>query len=288
MKIQLTPSSKIGIVGLGLIGGSLGLSLQKLGFEVHGVTHKQISADRAQERGLANLISTDLNILKDCKVIFIALPLEKLLSPDQDLIKALPVNAVITDVGSVKAPVLKVWQNLHPYFVPSHPMAGTNNSGVEAGTASLFHNKLWVSTPNATTNHEALEIVKNIAISLGCKWITADAMSHDQAVALISHLPVLVSAALISTASNQGEEFILSLCKSLASSGFEDTSRVGGGNPELGMSMVKHNYSAVINSLNSYQKVLNKFQDLILSKEWESLHEELKKTNIQRPDFINH
>tara|TARA_Y100001968_G_C19405118_1_gene743234 strand:- start:855 stop:1721 length:867 start_codon:yes stop_codon:yes gene_type:complete len=287
MNVKLKTSKKVGIVGLGLIGGSLGLALQQIGFQVYGLTHRRVTATRAKERKLVNVVSTDPKILKSCDIVIIASPLEHILNPDINLINSLPTEAVITDVGSVKEPILKIWEKLHPYFVPSHPMAGNINTGVEAGTKDLFTGKPWVATPNKNTNQNALEVIQNLAMSLGCKWITADANTHDQAVALISHLPVLISAALLKTASTAQDQAILNLSKSLASSGFADTTRVGGGNPELGISMVKHNYSAILESLNSYQESLNQLQELIKSKRWEHIHNELVKTNLSRPKFLN-
>ena len=133
MKPTSENSKTIGIVGLGLIGGSLCLDLQNLGHKVHGLAHRAKTVSRAKERGLAQVIDTDPKILHDCSVVIIALPLAKILQPDPKLIEALPPQAVITDVGSVKSPVLEVWKNIHPYFVGSHPMAGTEKAGVEAG-----------------------------------------------------------------------------------------------------------------------------------------------------------
>lgn len=277
----------IGIVGLGLIGGSLGLDLQKLGYQVHGLVHRSSTAKRAQERGLAQIISTDPKILNTCSIIILALPLEQLLEPDPQLINELPMKAVITDVGSVKTPILEVWQKLHPNFVGSHPMAGTNKEGVEAGIENLFKGKAWVSTPSANTNLEAVEIIKKLAISLGCNWITTNANIHDQAVALISHLPVLISAALLKTLSSEEEESVISIAKVLASSGFADTTRIGGGNPQLGSSMIANNTSAVLRFLNSYKESLNKLEETIISQNWSSLKEELEKTKDIRPDFLN-
>lgn len=277
----------IGIVGLGLIGGSLGLDLQKLGYQVHGLVHRSSTAKRAQERGLAQIISTDPKILNTCSIIILALPLEQLLEPDPQLINELPMEAVITDVGSVKTPILEVWQKLHPNFVGSHPMAGTNKEGVEAGIENLFKGKAWVSTPEANTNLEAVEIIKKLAISLGCNWITTNANIHDQAVALISHLPVLISAALLKTLSSEEEESVISIAKVLASSGFADTTRIGGGNPQLGSSMIANNTSAVLRFLNSYKESLNKLEETIISQNWSSLKEELEKTKDIRPDFLN-
>ena len=100
-------STNIGIVGLGLIGGSLGLDLQKLGYTVYGITHREETAKKARERKLAQIISTDPNSLKHCSIIFIALPLDELLNPKSFLMDAIPKHAVVTDVGSVKVPVLK-------------------------------------------------------------------------------------------------------------------------------------------------------------------------------------
>ena len=124
---------RVGVVGMGLIGGSIALDLTQQGVEVHGLVHREVTAQRARSRGLASLISTDPSCLQDCDLVILALPLESLLTPAESLLKALPEQAVVTDVGSVKAEVLAVWRDLHPRFVGSHPMAGTAQAGVEAG-----------------------------------------------------------------------------------------------------------------------------------------------------------
>ena len=108
MELKTKPSENIGIVGLGLIGGSLGLDLQKLGYTVYGITHREKNAQKARERKLAQIVSTDLSVLKHCSLIYIALPLEQLLNPSSALINSIPRNAVVTDVGSVKVPILSL------------------------------------------------------------------------------------------------------------------------------------------------------------------------------------
>ena len=152
MELQSKPSENIGIVGLGLIGGSLGLDLQKLGYTVYGITHREETATKARERKLAHFVGTDLSVLKNCSIIYIALPLKQLINPPSILINAIPRNAVVTDVGSVKVPILNSWNKLHPRFVPSHPMTGTERSGVKAGQHNLFKNKPWVVTPDQGTD----------------------------------------------------------------------------------------------------------------------------------------
>lgn len=284
-----TSSSKkcIGIVGLGLIGGSLGLDLQKSGWKVNGLVHRESTALRAIERGLAQTISTDPKILNNCEIVILALPIKDLLNPPPSLINALPKNSVLTDVGSVKSPILKVWEKLHPNFVPSHPMAGTNKSGVEAGQLELFKNCPWISTPNKKTNAQALQRIEKLAISLGSKWMTAEAGLHDQAVALISHLPVLISAALLKTLNNEQNPSILKLAMDLASTGFIDTSRVGGGNPNLGRSIVETNNAEILKALSAYRWSIESFEEAIISQNWNQLEKELEQTKNLRNQFLD-
>ncbi|WP_320666854.1 prephenate/arogenate dehydrogenase [Prochlorococcus sp. MIT 1307] len=280
-------SNCIGIVGLGLIGGSLALDLQALGFKVHGLVHRATTATKAKERGLAQVISTDPKILSDCDLIILALPLDQLLKPSQSLLKALPPSAVITDVGSVKAPVLKTWTKLHQRFVASHPMAGNANSGVGAGQIELFKHRPWVATPDTNTDTEALKKVQDLALALSSEWITAEAEMHDQAVALISHLPVLISAALLKTLCNERNPSLLELAKKLASTGFADTTRVGGGNPTLGTGMMENNSSAILRALSSYRWSLEQFEEAMISQHWSQIQAELEKTQTLRPEFLN-
>ena len=183
-------AAQAGVVGLGLIGGSLGLDLQSRGWRVQGLVHRQATAERALARGLVSAVSTDPACLRGCDLVILALPIPLLLNPAPELLEALPRDAVITDVGSVKRPVLEAWKGRHPRFVASHPMAGTAAAGVEAGLADLFQGRPWIATPDTETDPEALAVVEAVARDLGSHWLTAGAAQHDQAVALISHLPV--------------------------------------------------------------------------------------------------
>ncbi len=286
MEFKTKTSQNIGIVGLGLIGGSLGLDLQKLGYTVYGITHREETAQKARERKLAQVISTDTSLLKNCSLIYIALPLEQLLNPSSVLINAIPRSAVVTDVGSVKLPILDTWNKLHPRFVASHPMTGTEESGVYAGQHSLFKNKPWVVTPNQETDQRALEMVQQISLSLGSIWISSEAQIHDEAVSLISHLPVLISAALLNTLSTDINPSIYSLAKSIASSGFADTSRVGGGNPALGVSMSKFNKANIKRHFSYYRNSLDLFEKYLLEENWNEIEKILINAQKERQNFI--
>ena len=276
----------IGIVGLGLIGGSIGLDLRSHGVEVQGLVHRQQTADRALARGLVSAVSTDPRCLQRCDLVVLALPIPALLQPDPALVDALPRNAVITDVGSVKQPVLDRWKPLHPRFVASHPMAGTALAGVEAGQRDLFRGRPWIATPDAGTEPEALARVQGLATQLGSQWFTAAASQHDQAVALISHMPVLVSAALLRTAGDERDPEIRQLAQALASSGFADTSRIGAGNPELGVAMASSNREAVLKALAAYRWSLEQLEDAVLQNNWDQLRRELSRTQELRPRFL--
>jgi len=287
MQLKTKPYKNIGIVGLGLIGGSLGLDLQKLGYTVYGITHREKTAQRARERKLAQIVSTDPSVLKNCSLIYLALPLEQLLNPSSALINAIPRNAVVTDVGSIKLPILNTWNKLHPRFVASHPMTGTEESGVNSGQPNLFKNKPWVVTPNKETDQKALDIVHQMSLSLGAQWISSEAQMHDEAVGLISHLPVLISAALIKTLFTDINPSTYSLAKSIASSGFADTSRVGGGNPVLGVSMAKFNKASLKRHLSSYRNSLDLFEKYLLEEKWNELEKILINTQEERQNFIS-
>ncbi|EAU70221.1 prephenate dehydrogenase [Synechococcus sp. BL107] len=280
-------TKRVGIVGLGLIGGSLGLDLQADGWDVQGLVHRSATAERAKERGLVSDVSTDPACLDGCDLVILALPIPLLLHPEPSLLEALPAEAVITDVGSVKQPVLEAWRGRHPRFVASHPMAGTALAGVEAGIKGLFRGRPWIATPEPKTDPSALAMVQSLALSLGSHWLTAAAAQHDQAVALISHMPVLVSAALLRAVGDERDPEIRRLALVLASSGFADTTRVGGGNPDLGVAMASTNREALLRSLAAYRWSLEQLEDAVLQENWPQLQIELKRTQALRPGFLD-
>ena len=268
-----------GVVGLGLIGGSLALDLRAQGLAVRALVHRQATAERARQRGLADQVSTDPAVLADCALVVLALPLDRLLEPSSELLAALPAGAVVTDVGSVKGPVLDRW-GPWPRFVASHPMAGTAQAGVEAGLTGLFAGRPWVATPTDATDPEALAVVRGLAEAVDARWIECPAADHDQAVALISHLPVLLGAALIEAAGQAP------LARALASSGFADTSRVGGGNPELGTLMARYNREALLEALSRYRTSLEDLEQRVRGGDWPGLAQRLSQAQAQRPEFL--
>ncbi len=277
----------IGIIGLGLIGGSIGLKLQTLNHSVYGVANNESNAKKAKDRKLANYISCDLSILRNCSLVILALPIKDLINPTQELIDAIPSNAVLTDVGSIKKPIVKVWETIHPLFVGSHPMAGTEKNGTEAGYTELFDGAKWIITPTSKTSIYAIEKLSKLISTMDCKIYRANPTEHDQAVALISHLPIFLSSCLIQTANDNKNNSFLKLAKEIAARGFADTSRVGAGNPELGLDLAKYNKDNILDNLKLFKEYVDDFENIVSNNNWVLLNEILQNSRQVRPDFLS-
>lgn len=277
---------KIGIVGLGLIGGSLAIDLHSQGHTILGVSRRQTTCEQALVHGIVDDASTDLRLMSAVDVVFLCTPLGAIEATVTQLIPVLAPETILTDVGSVKVSVVDTiaprWQN----FVGGHPMAGKAESGLEAAVPNLFVNKPYVLTPIDSTPASALATVTRLVQSLQCRIHQCQPEEHDRAVAWISHLPVMVSSSLIATCLGESEPAVLNLAQKLASSGFRDTSRVGGGNPELGVMMAKYNKQALLQSLHSYQNQLDQFIQWIEQEDWFTLEQQLTRTQQARPDFL--
>jgi arogenate dehydrogenase (NADP+) len=165
-------------------------------------------------------------------------------------------------------------------------MAGTAQAGVEAGQRQLFQGRPWVITPDDNTDPGALEAVGELASAVGSQTVFCTAEAHDRAVALISHLPVLVSAALLEAADRGATGDDQVLARALASSGFADTTRVGGGNPELGTLMCRWNREAVLSALRHYQAGLDTLIEAVQQEDWPALQARLQQGQAIRPDFL--
>jgi arogenate dehydrogenase (NADP+) len=278
---------KIGIVGLGLIGGSLAIDLRQLGHTILGISRSPKTCQQAIARNIAHQASPELSLLAPAEIIFLCTPIAALQSTVEQLIPHLNPATILTDVGSVKASVVEaiapLWQN----FVGGHPMAGIAESGLDAALSGLFIDRAYVLTPIATTPPPALEVVAEMARSLQSKIYQCHPADHDRAVAWISHLPVMVSASLIAACMAEADPTVLDLAQKFASSGFKDTSRVGGGNPELGVMMARYNQAEIVRSLYTYRHQLDQFIEQIEQGNWVELDRLLGQTQGDRPSFLS-
>jgi arogenate dehydrogenase (NADP+) len=275
----------IGILGLGLIGGSLGLDLVRLGYTVVGVSQRIQTCAIACERGAVTVAGTHWALLKAADIVFNCLPMDKVHGSMERLVTLLRPGTVVTDVASVKMPFIESATAIWPWFVGGHPMAGTAHQGITAALPHLFRERPYVLTPIPATNPDSLAQVQHLITALEAQLYTTDPASHDQAVALISHAPVFISAALLLT-TQSAPPGIQHLAQQLASSGFADTTRVGGGNPELGLNMALYNRAALLEQLGSYQYVIEKLRENIAQGDGQALETLLKQSQQLRQDYV--
>lgn len=218
---------KIGVVGLGLIGGSIFKDLISLGYDVVAVSNSQQGVN----------ISNDYSVLADCNIVFVCSAMNKTLDILDKLEEVLRPETVVTDVCSLKQ---FVCQKSRPYkFVPSHPMAGTEHKGFENSFEGLFKGAKWVITPVFGESAELVEIIKK----LGAKPVITTPDKHDEAVALISHMPMVVAQAIFKTAQDND------LALEIAASGFRDMTRLAMSNTEMANDMVQMNSENIQMSL---------------------------------------
>lgn len=278
---------KVGVVGLGLIGGSLGLALRPLGHEILGVARRPETADRAIELGIADRAGCELSLLADADLVILCTPIGAIEPTVRQLIPHFSPSTVLTDVGSVKQAIVQAIEPLWPNFVGAHPMAGTADSGIEAALPDLFVGRPFAITPTDRTPAEAIARVTAIAQDLRSILYRCTPEQHDRAVAWISHLPVAISASLIAACGAEPDPETLALAQSLASSGFRDTSRVGGGNPELGVMMAQFNRPELLRSLQRYRDQLDQIIGAIDQQDWAALQTCYEQTQQARSAFVD-
>ena len=225
---------KIGIIGLGLIGGSIFKDLIDLEYEVKAVSRSQNGEN----------IYKSYEDLKDCEIIFVCTPMNKTLKVLDELENIISVNTVVCDVCSLKK---FVSEKERPYiFIPSHPMAGTEHKGFENSFKGLFKGAKWVITRKANGVEKLIEIIKK----LGAEPVFATAAEHDEAAAMISHMPMVIAQALFLTASQNP------LALEIASSGFRDMTRLALSNEEMANDMVTMNAENIQKAILKLYKVI--------------------------------
>lgn len=238
---------KIGIVSLGLIGGSLFKALIQSNNQIYVVTRNLETIEKVEQQ--ATLVSNNMDILSECEIVFVASPINKTLEILDELENIVAKNCIVLDCASVKEFVMK---KQRPYkFIGSHPMAGTENSGYDSSFKELFQGAKWVLTPSSNVHCEDVEKVETIIYSLGAEPIIADPKEHDMAVALISHLPLLISQSLFKNAQDN------KLALKLASSGFRDMTRLAMSNLEMANDMALYNNTNIQIALEKLINVTN-------------------------------
>jgi len=269
---------KVTIVGLGLIGGSLGMAIKKKKLaRVIGLTRDKSKAALAVKLNAVDYASTNIRgLIQDADIIFICYPMHLIIPEIKKIMQFIKPGTIITDVASSKEQIVKEAEKTMPkgiFFVGGHPMAGKEKAGLEEAEADLLEGNNYILTKTAKTNKNALDTVKSLISGLGAKVSVLAPDVHDSIVAGISHMPVAVAAALVDSVGGSGK-----LCDDMmqfAASGFRDTTRIASGDPDLGTGMFVTNKKAVIASINAFKKSLSEIEKLIKQGNAAAIREKL-------------
>ncbi len=259
----------VGIIGLGLMGGSLGLELQdkKIAKKVVGIDHNISHCEEALSLGLIQEIST-LDEIKKCDVIFLAIPVDAIIKSLISL-KDIGKKTTIIDFGSTKKRIVDATpKEIEKNFIAAHPMCGTEKYGPSAAIKELYDHRTVVLC-NTERNDEfhkkkAIEIFEKLNMNI----YYMDANEHDKHAAFISHLPHAISYSLANAVMSQEDpKSILAM----AAGGFKDMSRIAKSSPKMWSDVFKQNKDNLLSSINIFEKELDKVKELIKHENWEAL-----------------
>jgi prephenate dehydrogenase len=258
---------RIAIIGLGLIGGSIGLALKQNNWrraEVIGYARRRETASLARKSGAVDKTESDCRkAVRDADIIIVATPILAVREIFELIAPELSNGVIVTDTASTKVQVLQWAREILPRttsFLGGHPMAGKEISTIKAATPDIFHKCVYCLIPLPETKRTAIQTMKDMVKALGANPLIIDAEEHDRLVAGISHLPLLMSAALVLvTAKNPSWPKM----SRLAATGYRDLTRLASGNPELGAHICLSNRAAIVSWIDAFIKELQNLRKLV-------------------------
>lgn len=281
----------IALLGLGLLGASIGHALKRGGL-AEKITGFDVSADvgkRAGEIGFIDALADSASAaVQDADIVFLNVPISAMAQVASDCAGRLKAGAIVTDIGSVKQAVIEAVQPVLPegvHFVAGHPIAGTENSGPEAGFAELFDGRWCILTPNETTDIAALTAVKTLWEKMGCHVDTMDATHHDLVLAITSHVPHLIAYNIVGTAADL-EQVTQSEVIKYSAGGFRDFTRIAASDPLMWRDVFLNNSEAVLEMLARFSEDLTALQKAIRWKDGEALFNLFEHTRNIRQEII--
>jgi prephenate dehydrogenase len=249
------------VVGLGLIGGSLGKALRARGWRVHGHDTDPARVDQALHLGVADAGGLD----RDAAITFVAVPVRSAVDAVKGVLAE--TSGLVTDVGSVKGPIADAIDD--PRFVGGHPMAGSELEGLDGADAEMFAGAVWVLTPTPSTTDDAFAAVAQVVASLGAEVVALPPERHDALVAVVSHVPHLTAATLMTLADARAEEHAALL--RLAAGGFRDMTRIASGHPAIWPDICEENRVAIVEALDGLIGGLTAVRTIVASSDRDAL-----------------
>ncbi len=251
---------RLAILGPGLLGGSIALAARRAGsFHVAAWARRPQAVAEMEQRGLADVVSSDLStVVKGADLVVLCVPIGAMGALARQIAPMLSPRAVVTDVGSVKSPVVDELRGIFGQagrFVGSHPMAGSEQTGIAAARAELFDGAACIVTPDEHSDHEAVEQVRALWRSLGGRALELSPSQHDEIVALISHFPHLLAATLVNIVGQKNAAAF-----DFSGPGFRDTTRVASGPAAMWSEILRSNRIAV---RASTEAMIEKLREII-------------------------
>jgi len=287
MNIKL---EKVIIIGLGVIGGSIGLALKRnnAAKEVVGMDTDEKTLQKALELGAIDRISCNIEKeLCSTQLVILSTHLSAIDKVLHKIAPYLPKGCIVTDVTSVKCRAIKIIKDILPegiHYVGGHPMAGSEKTGIEAAEPFLFQNAIYVLTPSGQEPQDVVDTLKFFVRMLDAKPILLEPERHDLLAAMVSHMPYLAATCLNLTVSRMdetGEAF------ALAASGFRDTTRIASSHPGMWADICTENREALLKVLTSFQEILSNLQHIIADKQRDVLLQNLEEAKNIRDEIPN-
>jgi prephenate dehydrogenase len=280
----------IAIIGLGLIGGSIGLALKQLaksGWSIVAYVRRPEIASVALKLGAIDRAETKLSdAVTEAEIVIIATPVLTIKEILSQIADYLSPGCIVTDTASTKLQVMKWAEAILPptvNFIGGHPMAGKESYGIHAAEAGLFQGCTYCLTPAEKASPQAIDKETNMVKMLGASPLLINAQEHDDLVAGISHLPMLLSAALVSATAKDASWHKMS---KLAASGYRDLTRLASGNPEVNAHICLSNQKAILRWIDKFSKELESYRQLVNLGD-KGLEEALTKANKTRQEWLS-
>lgn len=275
--------SQTAIIGPGLLGGSIALALRRKCPDARIAiwARRDEALDGVRAAGIADIASSDLaTVVKGSSLVVFCVPIGVMPGLAEKIVPFLSPETLVTDVGSVKAPVLEslvpVFKN-RARFVGSHPMAGSEQTGLAAASAGLFEDAVCILTPDDFSDPEAVAAINNFWTLLGCRTTSLSPAVHDEVVAYVSHLPHLLAATIVNLVCSQNRDW-LNFC----GNGFRDTTRVASGSAEMWSEILQSNRGALRESIVSMIEKLREVLELLNSEDEKRMGKFLTEAKTER------
>ncbi|MEM9085745.1 MAG: prephenate/arogenate dehydrogenase family protein [Pseudomonadota bacterium] len=282
---------RVAIIGLGLLGGSIGLAIAERAPDIVTTGYDRDPDVRAAAlaRGLVNEVcETAADAVARADLVILCVPVGAMEAAARELDPHLPNDAIISDVGSSKKSVIEALGAALPgrIVIPAHPVAGTEESGPDAGFASLFAGRWCILTPPADANENAVTALSEFWSELGARVEIMNADHHDLVLAVTSHIPHLIAFTIVGTASDL-EDVTRSEVIKYSAGGFRDFTRIAASDPVMWRDVFLNNKGAVLEMLGRFSEDLTALQRAIRSGDGETLHELFSRTRAIRREVID-